>query len=136
MTTATLEPTPVQNAAMMNFRMPTIQIGQSVVWHQFGQKEHGRGEISFVIAVSPSGRTIAIRRPTGHCIEGVRHINDPKLQLDIGRENGAWEYTEEFTAYLKFRDETEQTIQMLTEDVSTLKKEIVKLQQSKSTGSK
>lgn len=96
------------------FVPPDVKVGQDVVFlpmatrnsriPSIGKVIHNNGNVITLYEVTPTGGSL-VR-------ESVRHIDDPKLEMNQAqRENGAWDYTEytkaemarteELTVYLK-----------------------------------
>lgn len=88
--TATLEEPRVDPVAA--YEMPRPVLGQGVTWYSMGTRS-GAGEMAFVIHVGK--RNIVLSRASGLAVESVRHIDDPKLQMNSEqRANGAWDFTD------------------------------------------
>ena len=86
-------------AEAVDFKMPPIRQGTCVTWYDPTLAE-ARRVIAYVIKVAKTGRSLTLHVPsTGAVVEGARHMSDPKLQLSAEfRENGAWDYTDEWKA--------------------------------------
>lgn len=89
-----------------SFRPPRAKQGQSVVFWPSGVRNsrtpslgvvfYDNGRIVSLMEVALDGR-ILIR-------EGVRHVDDPKLQLnETQRENGAWDFSPAYLEELEWR---------------------------------
>lgn len=94
-TTQTLEAevADIRRAEIAAYTMPKPAIGQPVMWFPSGTRQT-RGEVVFVIRAG--NRNIVVQRAGGICEEGVRHIDDPKLQLsEEQRIGGAWDFTDD-----------------------------------------
>lgn len=80
-----------------NWAMPTVSLGQSVIFYPDGTpiKRSGR-PLALGFVTQKGRRSVTIRMPDGTAKMGVRHVGDPKLQMGTGdqRENGAWDYTD------------------------------------------
>jgi len=78
-----------------HFEMPEVAIGTPVTFYANGMESGTEPRIGFVVRLSRSGRNLVLRAAGGGYYESVRHINDPKLQINSDhRENGAWDFTE------------------------------------------
>jgi hypothetical protein len=74
------------------FVMPSVGIGETVVWYRHGTR-NSQHEIATVY--KRSARNVHLLTATNGVREGVRHIDDPKLQLNPEqREMGAWDTSE------------------------------------------
>ena len=79
-----------------NFDMPDVRVGAPVVFYATGQVV-GHPMLGYVVRVARTGRTIMIRTSDGRIFEGVRHCDDPKLDLSVEiRETGCWDFTPEW----------------------------------------
>jgi hypothetical protein len=77
--------------AIEAFVMPKPEIGQGVTWYSSGTRS-GPGEMAFVLEVGR--RNIVLQRASGTAEASVRHVDDPKLQLnEEQRATGAWDFT-------------------------------------------
>lgn len=78
---------------IVEYTMPRPCRGQAVTWYAHGTA-NGPGETGFVMEIGK--RNIVLHRASGVCMDGVRHIDDPKLKLSAEqRESGAWDFTDE-----------------------------------------
>jgi|TARA_R100000808_G_C2154923_1_gene166444 hypothetical protein len=89
---------------IQSFQMPSVQVGTPVEFYITGTREGTEPRIGFVLRISRSGRNVVIRTADGGHFDAVRHIADPKLQLNADqRENGAWDFTEFYKSELEER---------------------------------
>lgn len=101
------------------FDMPTVTLGETVIYWPGGVRETGRAEVGDVIGVSPTGRSVNLRLARGESKYGVRHINDPRLkENDEMRAEGSWEFTEQHLLISQMKD-----------DIESLKKAVSELTQ-------
>lgn len=91
MATAVLEE-PVDTVA--NWKMPAVEVGQTVVWYSGGQRNSTAPSVGQVIHVSVRSVELIIHeRDKSHRMRDVRNVEDPQLPLnDNIRENGGWDY--------------------------------------------
>ena len=74
------------------FKMPRPMLGQQVLWRKHASPTEDP-EIGFVLKAG--ARSIRLQTASGMIVDTVRHMSDPKLQLnEHQRENGAWEFPE------------------------------------------
>lgn len=121
--TATLEAEVKQklNEDISNFTMPRPSRGQCIAWYPNGTR--GDSETAFVLSVGK--RNIVLRTATGIPMETVRHIDDPKLQLNAEqRASGAWDFTE----HDKKMNEMTASLAGLKATVETLTARVVELE--------
>jgi hypothetical protein len=79
-------------AAIEAYVMPKPARGQQVLWFPHANRTE-EPEIAFAIKVGT--RTLVIQTAGGVSIDTVRHIEDPKLQLnEHQRLSGAWAFPE------------------------------------------
>jgi len=105
--------------AINSFQMPPVRQGMMVRWYQYGEKATGSTTIGFVVRVT--NRAIEMRTAEGLFRQTVRHIDDPKLTLNITqRESGAWDYTEEHLFQIALLDELQAKIKSLETTVAAL----------------
>lgn len=110
-----------------NWAMPAVSLGQSVIFYPDGTPIKRSGRPLALGWVTQKGRrSLTIRMPDGTAKMGVRHVNDPKLQMGSGdqRENGAWDYTDY---------DRSQVIQKLQDDVAKLRSDLDTLLAAKAT---
>lgn len=89
---------------IQSFNMPSVCVGTPVEFYTTGTREGTEPRIGFVLRISRSGRNVVVRTAEGGHFDAVRHIADPKLQLNADqRENGAWDFTEFYKAELEER---------------------------------
>lgn len=102
------------DSAIENFKMPFVRVGQPVLWFPGGQRTGKDPHVAFVLKAST--RNMTLKTIGGMRYDAVRHLDDPKLKMNEDqRENGAWDYTDEFKAQQKRWDEIqEQLAQMET----------------------
>jgi|TARA_R110000824_G_scaffold180900_4_gene361504 hypothetical protein len=86
--------TPTQEEVLL-FEMPDVDVGTPVEYYPNAVLNSGEPRLGFVVRISRTGRNVVIRTSDGGWFDAVRHIDDPKLQLNQDmRENGAWGRTE------------------------------------------
>ena len=74
-----------------NWVMPKPSRGQQVLWFPHASK-HEEPEIAFI---KEFGKRSVVINVNGVAWDGVRHINDPKLELnEFQRQNGAWAFVD------------------------------------------
>lgn len=96
------------------FTMPKPMRGQSVLFYRNGTKG-GQPEVGFILKVGT--RNLMVMLASGIAQESVRHIDDPRLQLnDAQRACGAWDFTDDWKA-----------IQTLTTNVAALTAKVEEL---------
>ena len=84
----------VVSTQSLEFDMPVPVLGTTVRWYQSGLAESRPPGVGTVIRVFH--RSLSILLPSGVRMDAVRHINDPKLQLNADqRECGSWDFTED-----------------------------------------
>ena len=89
---------------IQNFQMPQCTIGVPVLWFPSGRPSRQKAQVAYMIHCG--GRTVTLQLATGRRLDAVRHIDDPKLQLNADqREQGAWDFTDEHKAGAAFRQE-------------------------------
>src|SRR5688572_8889207 len=82
----------LKRAEIDAFEMPRPCMGQCVAWYPSGTRLNS--EIAFITRVSK--KNVELQRASGTYMTAVRHIDDPKLQLNEDqRESGAWDFTEQ-----------------------------------------
>ncbi len=85
----------VEQSAIENFQMPYVKVGQPVLWFPGGLRTGKDPHVAFVLKASQ--RNMSLKTIGGMRYDAVRHIDDPKLKMNEDqRENGAWDYTDEF----------------------------------------
>jgi hypothetical protein len=76
-------------------KMPPVEVGETVLWYPGG----AANEIPSPAVVTHVGaETLALSVlvkdcPVVSCVDGVRHLADPKLVLLEDRSSGAWDHT-------------------------------------------
>lgn len=79
---------------MNDFKLPNIEVGEVVLWYPTAN----RYEEPAVAFVTHRGeRTLALSvivkdMPTLHCVDGVRHVDDPALLKIKDPPAGAWDF--------------------------------------------
>jgi hypothetical protein len=82
------------NEELHNFIMPEVVVGTPVAYYPTGMIEGSDVRVGFIIRISRSGRNVVVRTAEGGHFESVRHLDDPKLKLNVDhREAGAWDFT-------------------------------------------
>ena len=91
-----METTAIDQKAANDFKMPVVDVGCPVSFYPNAQKDQ-YAQLCFVVRVSKTGRNVMLRNANGQIHEGCRHYDDPKLEWNVDhRENGCWDYTEEW----------------------------------------
>jgi hypothetical protein len=86
--------TEVLEQEIMDYKMPVVRLGAPVQWFANGNAVRD-SVLGWVTKVGHRG--VRIHLCTGVWFDTVRHISDPKLRLSQDqRENGAWDFTEEY----------------------------------------
>ena len=102
------------NEELHNFVMPEVVVGTPVTYYPTGMIEGSDVRVGFIIRISRSGRNVVVRTADGGHFESVRHIDDPKLKLNVDhREAGAWDFTEFHKAELVERQGIESRLDRL-----------------------
>lgn len=82
---------------IISFEMPKVKVGTPVSFHPTGRDEGTHPQLAFVVRISRTGRNIMLRNVNGGINESVRHVDDPKLEINSDhREGGAWDFTDEY----------------------------------------
>lgn len=77
-----------------SFVMPTVRQGAIVRFYPSGRRTARQAEVATVLRVSD--RSVVLRIESNVRMDTVRHVDDPKLNLNRDqRETGAWDFTEE-----------------------------------------
>ena len=80
-----------QQNEIAQFVMPRPCVGQSVTYYPHANP--ASHELAFVLKVEH--RCVWVQRASGIAVQTVRHMADPKLQLnEHQRLSGAWDFTE------------------------------------------
>ena len=91
------------------FKAPKAKFGQPVAYYINGVKDTSRKpELGWVIRTGERTIHLYVVSATGGTLvrESVRHIDDPKLQLNADqRESGAWDFTDYDKEQTALRDE-------------------------------
>lgn len=96
------------------YQMPRPSLGSQILWYPHASRTE-TPEIAFVLKAG--ARSIVITTAGGASIDTVRHVDDPKLELnEYQRLNGAWDFPE-----------TERILPELQKRVSALEAEIKEL---------
>lgn len=84
----------VVSTQSLDFDMPVPHVGATIRWYPSGLVDARPPGIGQVLRVFH--RSLSIQLPSGVRMDAVRHINDPKLQLNVDqRECGAWDFVAE-----------------------------------------
>jgi len=96
---------------IVDFSMPSVPVGTAVLWYPMGR----RSAMPMVAYVLHCGaRTTQLYLASGRRMDAVRHLADPKLELNSDqRENGAWDFTEQHKEFISFREEMERRLAAL-----------------------
>tara|TARA_R100001126_G_scaffold94942_1_gene66258 strand:- start:126 stop:512 length:387 start_codon:yes stop_codon:yes gene_type:complete len=99
------------------FEMPKILVGTPVSFYPQANTDM-HPILAFVARISRTGRNIMLRAHSGAIFEGVRHCDDPKLQWNVDhRENGCWDYTDEWKRVEAARSELEERVAKLESSI-------------------
>lgn len=89
-----METAEVDRSAIDAFEMPHVRPGATVLYHPQGMRTRHQ---SVATVIRCNRRGAMVKTAEGHIREAVRHIDDPKLELNADqRENGAWEHTDDY----------------------------------------
>jgi hypothetical protein len=103
-----------------SYRMPRANPGMQVLWYRNGTRDRTRVEVAYMLHAGERTANI-YALISGRRVEVVRHVDDPKLLLNADqRENGAWDFTDDFKEAQRERAE-------LGDRISTLERQISKL---------
>ena len=81
---------------IISFEMPKVKVGTAVIFYPTGRSD-SRLTVAFMVRVSRTGRNVMLKTVDGLVYDAVRHVTDPKLDINSDhRENGAWDFTEEY----------------------------------------
>jgi hypothetical protein len=87
---------------MQNYVPPRANQGMQILWYKRGILDRTAVEVAYMLQLG--ARTAVIVTASGRRLDAVRHIEDPKLMLSADqRENGAWDFTEDFKEAIVFR---------------------------------
>lgn len=102
--------------SVQSWKMPEIRQGTCVTYYDSTLAEQ-RKVVGYVVKLNKTGRTVTVHVPsTGQVMEQVRHFNDPKLKIAPEfRENGAWDYTDDWKQTQQRIADLEQTVHRLNE---------------------
>jgi hypothetical protein len=99
--------------AINSFTMPTASPGMQVLYYRNGVQDRTRVEIAYMLHANARTATI-FALMSNRRMDAVRHVSDPKLKLSPDqRENGAWEYTEEYRERIAQRSELTARLQKI-----------------------
>lgn len=110
------------------FVMPKVRVGQQVMWYRYGEKVDSPQHPPEVAFVIKSGQKSISRLKTtdGFPVEGVPHIDDPRLKSTNMRGSGAWDYIEEEKNQRAFNDKIAAELAALTARVASLEDQLKK----------
>lgn len=92
------------------YRMPRANTGLLVLWYRNGHRDRTRVEVAYMLHAGERTATI-YSLMSQRRVDVVRHVDDPKLQLNPEqRENGAWDFTDDYKAQHAFRESIEERI--------------------------
>lgn len=95
-----------------DFTMPVPSAGMPVLWYAAGVKTGRKPEVGFILNVG--NRSVRLRTAFGELKETVRHVSDPKLQLNRDqREGGAWDFTDEHYHKASWTAEVDQRLRQI-----------------------
>jgi len=101
------------------FTAPRCTVGMQVLWYRNGLRDRTSVEVAYML--HNGVRTSTIHASTGRRVDAVRHIDDPKLQLNADqRETGAWDFTEDYKETLAFRERVTAKLAELDRQVNAL----------------
>jgi len=80
---------------IISFEMPKVKAGTAVLFYPTGRAD-SHLTVAFLVRTSRTGRNVMLKTVDGHVYDAVRHVTDPKLDINSDhRENGAWDFTDE-----------------------------------------
>lgn len=102
MTSAMTESVRDQDQEEQNYSMPQATQGMTVLWFPNGLPNRSSVRVAYMLQCG--GRTAVLQVSDGRRLDAVRHITDPKLRLNEDqRENGAWDFTDDYKELIEFR---------------------------------
>lgn len=114
----------VTQEEIQSFVMPSVKLGLAVSWFANGLRS-GPYQVAFVIRVSH--RNVHLVTATRGIFEAVRHIDDPKLQLNADqRESGAWDFTDDHKYRIQEMTKLTERVGRIERAVATLLKKMEK----------
>jgi len=120
MSSATAEKKPevkAEEPTAAPFVMPKVRNGQQVMWYRYGEKvdtAQTPAEVAFVIKCGQKSIT-RLKTTDGFPVEGVPHIDDPRLKNANFRSAGAWDFIEEEKQQRAFNDQIAARVAALEE---------------------
>lgn len=101
------------------FEMPKAAVGSPVLWYRTGRKNC---DPMIAYMLHCGGRTCQLFLADGRRQDSVRHADDPKLNLSVEqRESGAWDFTYSEKDLVRYKQEMEERVRALEEEVQRLK---------------
>lgn len=102
---------------LKEYAMPQANPGMQILWYKKGVVDRTSVEVAYMLHTG--ARTAVICSMTGRRVDAVRHVDDPKLQLNADqRENGAWDYTDDYKEMLRFKLEVRSRLERLERHLS------------------
>jgi seryl-tRNA synthetase len=103
--------------------MPEVAVGTQVLWYRYGRRRKQDAMVGYIIQAG--ARTATVFLANGRRMDAVRYIDDPKLDLSADqREQGAWDFTEDYRELQKFmksiRRELDELTRLVTQSLGPL----------------
>lgn len=110
-----------------SYAMPQATAGLPIVWYPMGMYDRTNRMVAYMVHCG--NRTAVIQTSTGQRRDAVRHLSDPKLKLsDDQRENGAWDFTEEYVRGREMEKTLLERLQRLDERHNVLIAKIIQME--------
>lgn len=94
----------IDRQRIQDYSMPQVPVGTPVIWYRYGRARRQDAMIGYMIHCGARNATIFLAN--GRRMDAVRHVDDPKLDLNVDqREQGAWDFTQEYKDFKEFRNE-------------------------------
>jgi len=98
---------------ILSFQMPKVEVGTALAFYPAG-RPNAHSTVGFLVRISRTGRNVMLKTVDGLVYDAVRHVEDPKLEINSDhRENGAWDFTDEHKRLEKNRQELVERIERL-----------------------
>lgn len=102
-----------------SFEMPRANPGMQILWYKRGFYDRTSREVAYMLHCGEN--TAVIISCTGRRADAIRHIDDPKLQLNPDqRENGAWDFTDDHKEMMAFKRDMLERIGQLEQKLAAL----------------
>lgn len=121
---------PITQEQVAAFKMPQVLPGTAVFWYKNALKSSDP-QIGYVLKCASRSVQLYIPR-TNQIMYVCRHVDDPKLRLNSDqREDGAWDFTDEYREIKRFREEIGARLEALEQksgdDYQALRSEAIAL---------